>query len=154
MKPARTTSSIVSENRRARFDFEFLEEYTAGVVLHGYEVKSAKAGRFDISGSYVVVRGGVPYLLGARIALLQPKNAPKDYGEDRTRELLLHTKEIADIATALAQKGLTCVPKNVFIKKGLVKLSIAIAKPKKNFDKKEVIRQRDLDRDMARSASF
>ncbi|MEN9342000.1 MAG: hypothetical protein RIQ54_256 [Candidatus Parcubacteria bacterium] len=145
---------IVSENRRARFDFQFLQEFDAGIVLFGYEVKAAKAGRFDIAGSFVQIRDSSAYLIGSRISLLQPKNSPATYTERRDRQLLLSETEIKLLAGSLHTKGLTVVPISVFIKRGLVKVHIALAKPKKNFDKKDAIRQRDLDRDMARAASF
>ncbi len=148
------TTSLVSENRRARFDFEFIQEFDAGIVLFGYEVKAAKAGRFDITGSFIQVRNSSAYLIGSRITLLQPKNSPSDYTDRRDRQLLLSRQEINILAGSLHTKGLTVIPVNVFIKKGLVKVHLALAKPKKNFDKKDAIRQRDLDRDMARDASF
>src|SRR3989344_7256418 len=86
--------NIYSENRKARFDYEIIEKYEAGLVLQGQEVKSIKGGHINLAGSYVIFRQEEHYLIGAKIPAYQPKNAPIDYNPERLRKLLLNKKEI------------------------------------------------------------
>lgn len=141
---------IVAENRRACFDYEILQTFTAGIALLGYEVKSAKAGRMQLTGSYAIIDGATPKLLNTTISLLQPKNAPEDYDEKRTRVLLLQKQEIDFLSGKLKEKQLTLVPICVFIKTGLVKIELGLARSRKNFDKREYIKKRETDNDMRR----
>lgn len=137
-------------NDRINFDFAILEEIEAGLQLHGFEVKSLRAGQGSLKGARVVARGGEAYLVGATIPAWQAANAPKDYDPARTRKLLLSKKEIAHVATAEGQAGLTIVPISVYNKGRNLKLSIGIAKGKKKADKRQDIKKRDDERRMAR----
>ena len=139
------------ENKRIGFDYVILEEIEAGLELYGFEVKSLRAGQGSLKGARVVARGGEAYLVGATIPPFQPKNAPKDYDPERTRRLLLSTKEIAHVASAEGEKGLTIVPIKVYNKGRNLKLLIAIAKGKKQQDKRQSIKARDVSRDIDRT---
>jgi len=141
----------VVQNKRIGFDYSILEEIEAGLELHGFEVKSLRAGHGSLKGARVVARGGECYLVGATIPPYQPKNAPKDYDPERTRRLLLSAKEIAHVASAEGEKGLTIVPIKVYNKGRNLKLLIAIAKGKKQQDKRQSIKARDEKRNIDRT---
>jgi len=139
------------ENKRARFDYSILEEVEAGLELFGFEGKSLRAGRGSLKGARVVARGGEAYLVGASIPAWQIANAPKSYDPERPRRLLLSRKEIARIASAEGEKGLTIVPICVYNKGRRLKLSIAIARGKKKEDKRHTIRAREEKRRIERT---
>lgn len=141
----------IAENRRARFDYEILDTVEAGIELEGHEVKSAKAGRMNIAGSYVIVRGGEAWLLNGAITPVQPKNVPPGYVPDRTRRLLLHREEIKRLQGKANEDRLTLVPLRAYVKRGLVKLALGIGKSKRTTDKRETIKKRDAERDMGRA---
>ena len=138
------------ENTRAGFDYEILEKLEAGLELLGFEVKSLRAKHGSLKGARVVARGGEAYLVGATIPAWQVKNAPKSYDPERTRKLLLSTKEIAHVASAEGENGLTIVPLKVYNKGRNLKLLIAIARGKKKEDKRQSIRERDEKRRLKR----
>lgn len=142
---------IYSENRRARFDYEFLETFDAGIELSGHEVKSIKSGKANIAGSFVVVRGGEAFLLGASVPPYQPNNLPPGYDADRTRKLLLKKEEIARLAGAGNAERLTIVPLKLYNKHGLVKLELALARSKKKADKRQAIKKREVKREIRRT---
>jgi len=139
-----------AENRKARFDYEILEKYEAGIELLGVEVKSVRGGQMSLEGAFVIVRGGEAYLINANIPPYQPKNAPKDYDPLRNRRLLLTKKEIAELAGNEKNKSLTIVPISVYNKNRKIKVEIALVKGKKKFDKRETIKKRDTDREIRR----
>ncbi len=138
------------DNPKVRFNFEILETFEAGLVLLGTEVKSLRAGRGKLEGSHVVVRGGETFLVGADIPAYQQKNASAGYDPTRARALLLTKEQQAIILKASDTKGLTIVPLSVYNKGRKLKLSIAIARGKKKFDKREAIKKRDTERDVKR----
>ncbi|MDO8504506.1 MAG: SsrA-binding protein SmpB [Candidatus Liptonbacteria bacterium] len=139
--------SVLAENRKARFDYEISETIEAGVKLLGFEVKSAKAGRMQLPGSYAIIRGGEAYLVNATIPAFQPKNAPADYDPTRARKLLLHKKEIARLAGLLEDKKYL-VPLNARLNHGLIKLELGLGRHRKKSDKREVIKKRAHQREM------
>lgn len=139
------------ENKRVGFDYAIVEEMEAGLVLHGFEVKSLRKGLGSLKGARVVARGGEAYLVGATIPAFQPANAPKSYDPERTRKLLLNEREIAHVSSAEGQKGLTIVPLKVYNKGDKLKLLIAIARGKKKEDKRQSIREREEKRRIKRS---
>jgi SsrA-binding protein len=143
--------TVYAENRKARFDYEALKGFTAGIELEGPEVKSVRSGKASLAGSYVSIRGGEAYLLGSDIAPYQPKNQPQDYETTRARKLLLAKDEITELEKAEGTKGLTIVPIKLYNKGRFVKLDIAIARGKKQFDKRETIKKRDTERDLGRT---
>ena len=139
------------ENQKARFDFQILEELEAGLELHGFEVKSLRAKQGSLKGARVLARGGEAYLVGATIPAWQIANAPKSYDPERPRRLLLSQKEIAHIASAEGQAGLTIVPLSVYNKGRRLKLGLAIVRGKKKEDKRQTIREREEKRRIERS---
>ena len=141
---------IYAENRKARFNYEILEKYEAGIELLGTEVKSIRGGQMSLEGAFVIVRGGEIYLINANIPPYQVKNAPTDYDPLRNRKLLLTKKEINRLAGSEKNKSLTIVPISVYNKNRKIKLEIALVKGKKKFDKRETIKKRDTDREIRR----
>lgn len=139
------------ENNRVGFDYEILETIEAGLELLGPEVKSLRAGRGSLKGARVIARGGEAYLVGASIPPWQLANAPKSYDPERARRLLLSAKEIARVASAEGEKGLTIVPLRVYNKNRKLKLAIAIARGKKKEDKRHSIRAREEKRRIERT---
>lgn len=130
-------------NKKAKFDYEFLEKFTAGVMLVGREVKSVKDNKASFGDSYCVVENNAIVLKKFHISL-------KDKSDEectRDRKLLLTKQEISKISKKIKEKGLTLIPVSVFVNKtGLIKMDIALAKGKKNYDKRETIKERDLKR--------
>ncbi len=143
--------STYIKNRKARFNFEILETFEAGLVLRGFEVKSIRAGKGKIDGAYVIVRGGEAFLVGASITAFQPANTPKSYDPEQPRKLLLSKKELAKIENQTETARLTCVPLSLYNSKGKIKLEIALARGKKKTDKRESIKARDSKRDIERT---
>lgn len=142
---------MLLENRKAHFNYEFLEKLDAGIELFGFEVKSLRAKLGSLEGAHAVVRGNEVFLVNVYIPAYQPKNAPKGYDERRNRKLLLTKKEIQTLASAEAKKGLTIVPISVYSKGRKIKVMLAIARGKKKFDKRETLKRRDTERDMRRT---
>ena len=140
-----------ADNRKALFDYEILEKFTAGLELLGTEVKSVRAGKMTLRGSFIAVRGGEAFLLNSDIPPHQPKNAPQEYDALRPRKLLVSKKEIAQLRDAETIKGLTIVPLSVYNKDRFLKIDIAIGRGKKKFDKRQAIKKRDTERDLNRS---
>lgn len=139
------------ENKTISRDFKIQEKFTAGIELRGYEVKSLRAKHGSLQGAHVTVRGGQAWLLNAHIPAYQPENAPDDYNPNRKRRLLLHKREIAQLASVEDQGGLTVVPIGLYDIDGLIKTQIATAKGKKKHDKREDIKKRDMQRDIERT---
>lgn len=121
------------------------------MVLEGHEVKAVKSGKLSVRGSYVKVLGGEIFLIGATISLYQPKNTPKDYDPQRTRKLLLSKKEISGLIGKSEEKGLTIVPLKVYDKRGKIKLEIGLAKARKKYDKREVVKGKEEKRKVERA---
>lgn len=140
-----------TENKKAYFNYEILEKITAGIELLGFEVKAVKAGRVTLDGSYVIVRGGEAFLIGASIISLQPKNTPIDYDERRNRKILITKKEIAYLLGKEKQSGLTIIPLSMYNIGRKIKLEIGIAKGKKKSDKRESTKKRESDREINRT---
>ena len=141
---------LLSENRKARFDYEILETYETGVVLTGQEVKSIKTGRANLTGSFVVAKPEGAILLNCQIPPYQPKNTPADYKPDRTRQLLLNKKEL-NYLFGKTKEGLTIVPLSIYNKGRRIKLSIGLARHKKKQDKRESIKKREVAREIRRT---
>lgn len=143
--------TVYGENRKARFNYEPLKTFTAGLELLGTEVKSVRAGRVNLSGSFVYIRGGEAFLTGAEIPPHQPKNAPLDYDSTRVRKLLLKGGEIQELLLGTEKQGLTIVPLKVYNKGRFLKIDIALARGKKKFDKRQALKKRDTERDLKRT---
>jgi SsrA-binding protein len=143
-------SDLIS-NRKAHFNYEFLEELEAGIELVGLEVPAIRAGRMSLDGSYITIRGGEAFLVGASLSPIQPKNIADSYDPARMRKLLLNKTDIARLAGFEAKKGLTIVPVSVYNKGRRLKVRIAIARGKREFDKRDSIKKRESDRDIQRT---
>ena len=142
-----------AENRKVYFNYEILEKYEAGIELLGLEVKSVRSGKMSLEGAFVIVRGGECFLINANTPPYQPNNTPKEYDPIRNKKLLLTKKEIRILADSGNNKSLTIVPISVYNKGRKIKISIALAKGKKKFDKRETIKKRETDREVRREAS-
>lgn len=139
-------------NRKAFFEYEILERFEAGINLFGAEVKALKEGHADLTGSFVQIRGSEAYLVNAKI--LPYKYArPEGYDEQRTRKLLLHKKEIVALKGRTDGENLTIVPVSVYTTHNLIKVELALGKPKKQFDKRRAIKKRDIDRKLEEELS-
>lgn len=141
----------LTQNKRATLNYRLLEKFEAGLSLIGQEVKAIKNGRISLAGSYVVLRGEEFYLIGANVPPYQPKNAPPDYDPERPRKLLLKKAEMRSLIGKRQQKGLTLVPTRVYTRKGRIKLEFATARGRKKSDKREVIKKREIEREMRRA---
>ncbi|MBP3635336.1 MAG: SsrA-binding protein SmpB [Bacilli bacterium] len=139
-------------NRKARFDYELLDKYEAGIVLTGTEIKSIRNGNVNLKDSYAVIKNGEIYLLNMHISEYKEGNI-FNHDESRTRKLLLHKNEIKKISDKVSIKGLTIVPLKLYFSNGKAKIELAVARGKHTYDKKETIKQRDLDREMKKSLS-
>ena len=135
-------------NKRAKYDYEILETLEAGFVLKGHEVKSIKAGHISLKGAYVVIKGNDAFLINANVPPYQPKNMPEDYNPDRTKKLLLRKQEIKSLVGKSKERGLTLVPIKVYNKKSKIKLEFGIGRGKKKMDKRELIKKREIKREI------
>ena len=137
------------KNRKAFFDYEVLDTLEVGISLQGHEVKSVKEGQISLKDSYVVVQDGELYLINANISKYQHA-AEISYDPQRSRKLLAKKKEIVSLSSKVQQKKLTVVPLKVYVKGKNIKVEIGLVKGKKKYEKKEAIKQRDLDRELHR----
>lgn len=139
-------SEALATNDRARHDYELLEKLEAGLVLSGHEVKSAKTGHLKLKGAHVAFSRGEAVLVGAHIARY-PKAGPlPDYDPERSRKLLLHKRQLERLRGKREEEGLTIVPLRAYMVGGRIKIEIAVARGKKEYEKRETIKKRDLDR--------
>ena len=149
----KSSPDTIAQNRKARFNYFIEQEFEAGVVLQGWEVKSLRAGRAQLNESYVTILRGELFLIGAHFAPLTSASTHLTPDPTRSRKLLLHKKEIARLIGATDQAGYTIVPLSLFWKKGKAKAKIALAKGKKQYDKRQTIKQREWERDKQRLRS-
>jgi len=151
--PAEKNSDIesIARNKRARFDYHILDTFEAGLVLKGTEVKSLREGKANISDAYGIIRDGEAFLLNLHISPYE-RGGYTNHEPDRTRKLLLHRKEIRRLIGAVEREGLTLIPLELYFKKGVAKVALALGKGKKLHDKRETERTRDADREIARVA--
>jgi len=140
---------IVCQNKKAFHDFEIIETLEAGIVLTGTEVKSLREGRANLKDSYARIKGGEVWLYDFHISPY-PHASYNNHEPERTRKLLLHRREIRRLAGKTQEKGLTLVPLKVYFSKGKAKVDIALARGKKDYDKRERIKQKEEAREMDR----
>ena len=151
MQPVpRKPMSNIAENRRARFEYFIEEQFEAGMVLAGWEVKAVRAGQVQLTDGYVHIRDGELYLIGCRINALRAASTHVTPEADRTKKLLMHKEEIKRLIGKVEQKGFTLVPLNLHYKDGRVKAEIALAKGKAQHDKRNTEKERDWDREKGR----
>jgi SsrA-binding protein len=140
----------IAENRRARFEYHIEEQFEAGMVLEGWEVKAVRAGQVQLTDGYVMIRDGELYLIGCRINPLRTASTHVNPLADRTKKLLMKKEEIRRLIGKVEQKGFTLVPLNLHYKGGRVKCDIALAKGKDLHDKRETEKKRDWEREKGR----
>lgn len=141
---------IIAINKRANFDYQILEKFTAGIKLNGQEVKSIKKRGVNLKGTYVVVKNNEVFWQGANIPPWQPQNKTSGYNLKRDRKLLLKKSEIKYLIGKSKQKGLTLIPIKLYTINGLIKLEFAISKGKKKVNKKEDIKKKEIEREIER----
>lgn len=143
-------TKTIATNRKARHNFHILDTVEAGIALMGSEIKSIRAGRVNLGDAYVRPDDGELWLLNAHIARYQ---ASSYLGHDptRPRKLLLHRREIAELSSTVAEKGLTLVPLRLYLKDSLAKVEVAVARGKKLYDKRETLVRRETERAMERA---
>jgi len=142
---------IVATNRKARFNYHLIESYEAGISLLGSEVKSIRAGKADLKEGYVKIENNEIFLYNVNIAAYEHISDRK-YDPLRKRKLLLHRSEIRKISEKVSQKGFALVPVELYLKKGKVKLELALGRGKKTYDKRETIKEREMKREMERES--
>lgn len=141
---------VVADNRRARFDYELLEKFEAGIELKGSEVKSLRVGQINLAEAYAAMKGEELFLFNSNVPEYREANR-FNHEPKRPRKLLLHAKEISRLASGVLREGLTIVPVKMFFNpRGRVKVDIALAKGKRAADKRETIKERDWNREKSR----
>lgn len=139
----------IAVNKRALFDYEILEKFEAGIVLTGAEVKSVKNGHIGLKGSYVTFKNSEAYLLNAHISPYQKSGKIAGYNPTKTRKLLLNKSELKRLSGKLSEKGLTVAPLKVYTTtRGRIKIEIGLCRGKKRFEKREIIKKREIEREM------
>ncbi len=148
---------VLAENKKAYFNYEILEKFNAGVSLVGQEVKSLRERGVNLAGNYVVLkqsslkRHPEVFWIGANIPPYQPQNAPSYYESERSRKLLLKKSEIRYLIGKIKQKGLTLIPLKIYTNDSKIKLEFALVKGKKKFDKRELIKKREVESEIQRA---
>lgn len=134
-------------NRKARFDYEIIETYETGIVLTGTEIKSIRNGKCNLKDSYGIIRNNEVFILNMFINYYEEGNR-FNHSETRTRKLLLHKKEISKLKSYIDLDGYTLVPLKLYFKDNIAKILLGVGKGKKNYDKRESIKQRDIERQL------
>jgi SsrA-binding protein len=149
-KKPKTPSNTIGLNKKARFDYFLQERFEAGIVLEGWEVKSLRAGRLQLRDTYVLLKNKEAWLLGAVITALEEASSHVHPDTQRTRKLLLHRSELNKLIGVVERQGQALVPTAMYWKKGRAKVEIAIAKGKKEYDKRDTEKDRDWKREKER----
>jgi len=142
--------TAIAENRRARFEYHIAERFEAGIVLEGWEVKAIRAGQVQLTDGYVVIRNGELFMIGCRINPLREASTHVHPEADRTKKLLMHKDEIRRLIGKVEQRGFTLVPLNLHYKDGHVKVDVALAKGKAEYDKRQATKDREWQREQGR----
>ncbi|MEZ5499406.1 MAG: SsrA-binding protein SmpB [Steroidobacteraceae bacterium] len=145
-----SSSALIAENRKARFDYFIEDRYEAGLALLGWEVKALRAGRAQLTEAYVYLRGGEAFLIGAHFSPMKTTSTHVPADPVRTRKLLLQRSELQHLIGAVERRGYTLVPLELFWKNGKAKLRLGLAKGKKQHDKRATEKARDWEREKAR----
>jgi SsrA-binding protein len=150
-KTNKKADNRIASNKRALHDYIVEDKFEAGIALSGWEVKSIRAGKASLVDSYVIMKNKEAYLFGSHVQPLTTASTHVYVDPDRTRKLLLHKKELARIASAIEQKGYTCVALSLYWKQHLVKCQIGIARGKKDYDKRQDLKAKDASLEMQRA---
>ena len=144
---------VVSTNKKARFEYFILETFEAGIVLKGSEIKSIRKGQISLQEAYIRTNGQEIWLVGAHVAPYEQASAYQ-HDPKRDRKLLMHKKEIRKLFDEVRIKGMTLIPTRVYLKAGKAKVEVGLAKGKKQYDKRDTIKERDIERERARKDSW
>lgn len=142
---------MIALNRRARYDYTFLEEFDCGIILVGSEVKSIRMGNVTMIDAFIFIKDNEVWIKNLKIAPYKSAHTLDIHEENRDKKLLLNKKEINRIKRKLEDKGITAIPLGMFIKNNKIKIKITVAKGRKTWDKRESIKERDLTREMQRN---
>lgn len=153
-KKKQNNSNTIAQNKKARFDYFIEETYEAGLALEGWEVKSLRQGKVQINESYILLKNNEAWLFGGLITPLITASTHSHQDPLRLRKLLMHRREIDRLIGLIDQKGFTLVPLNLYWSKGKVKISIGLAKGKKQHDKRATEKERDWNRDKQRIMKY
>jgi SsrA-binding protein len=146
-----TGTKLVATNRQARRNYEVLETVEAGLVLRGSEVKSLRLGRVQLGDAYARIQGGEAWLVSLHIAPYEQSQAHSGHEPDRPRKLLLHREEIDRLRSRVDEQRLSLVPLSIYFKEGRAKVDLALARGRRTYDKRQLLAQRDADREAARA---
>ena len=149
-KPVKTSRASIARNKKARFNYFIEERFEAGLALQGWEVKSLRGGKAQLSESYVTLKDGEAWLFGARVTPLCSASSHVEADPARTRKLLMHRREIDRLIGLVDRRGFTLVPLELYWKQGRAKLAVGLAKGKRKRDKRAAEKDRDWARDKAR----
>ena len=149
MAKDKVKDNVVAQNKKAHYDYEITETFEAGIVLTGTEIKSVRQARINIRDGFARVRNGEVWLSNVHISPFDEGNI-WNVNPTRSRKLLLHKKQIAKIEAEISQAGMSFVPLRVYIKDGFAKVLMGLAKGKKNYDKRETIKRKEQNRDIAK----
>jgi SsrA-binding protein len=141
----------ITNNRKAFYEYHILEEFDAGIVLLGSEVKSIRMGNVTISDSFIYIKDGEVWVKNLKVARYKQAHRLEIHDENRDKKLLLTKKQIEKIGKNLQDAGITCIPLSIFVKNNKIKIKIGVAKGKKLYDKRNSIKERDIKRDLQRS---
>lgn len=142
---------MIALNRRARYEYTFIEEFDCGIILVGSEVKSVRMGNVTLIDAFIFIKDNEVWIKNLKIAPYKSAHTLDIHEENRDKKLLLNKKEILRIKRKLEDKGITAIPLGMFVKNNKIKIKIAVAKGKKTWDKRETIKERDLTREMQRN---
>jgi len=146
--PPKSDEKLIASNKKAFHDYFILQKFEAGLALTGTEVKSLREGRANLKDSYVTFKDGEAFLFGTHISPYSHGNL-QNHDPERTRKLLLHRREIEKLRVETTEKGLTVIPLRLYFKGGRVKAEIAVVRGKKQYDKRETEKKKELDREVA-----
>ena len=142
---------MIALNRRARYEYTFIEEFDCGIILVGSEVKSVRMGNVTMVDAFIYIKDNEVWIKNLKVAAYKSAHTLDKHEENRDKKLLLNKKEITRIKRKLEDKGITAIPLGMFIKNNRIKIKIAVAKGKKTWNKRETIKERDLTREMQRN---
>ncbi len=143
--------TIIASNKQAMFDYTLLKRFEAGIVLHGHEVKSVKTGHAQLKGAYVTIMHGEVFLFNGHIPAYARSRVSATYDPYRSRKLLLNKKEVMELIGNKAMQGMSVVPLSIYLSHNKIKVEIALARGKKQFEKRDSIKKRETDREIRRA---
>jgi len=144
----------IAKNRKAYYEYHILDEYEAGIMLAGSEVKSIRLGNVTLSDSFIFLKSGEVWIKNLKVARYAQTHVSEPHNENRDKKLLLTKREINKISRSLEDQGITCIPLTIFTKRNKLKVKIGVVKGKKLYDKKEAIKKKDIQRELKRQLNI